>query len=614
MPVLRAYDGSQLGFAFGCTAFSFLTLGAMEVVTLRAVGAGRVPRRKALATAFVAHAFSQSVGVALLSGAAVRLRAYATDALDAVTVARVTTFVTGAISLGLILLASMALLGLTPIGDPGISYAPVGLLPAIVVVFLGWSFSARWRSAARERSWFSPPPLQTAAVLIALAAVDWLVTAFVLFVLLPPALPFSYLVFVSVYLVAQAIGMLSHVPGGAGVFEATILSVLAPAADSEIRAGLVASLIVYRLVYYLVPLGAAILVAVAIEARRSRASSGSTMPAGPAGPAPSDVPIAQVAESASRPCTPGPRAPRPRAPGPPAPGPPAMEWLIDNADAYDRMLQAIASARRSVWMTQLAFDADCVAYPRDVPRDSASPGAGTVLAEALAAAVARAPVDVRILLNATLLLDTTGPLRRFFASRLETLKPIPGTVRIRGLSRFPQLQHSKMVIVDGTEAFLLGSPFANGYWDDPRHAPVDARRPARELGGRPLHDVSVRLTGSPVAELQRIFAELWSVTASEPVHESIDSAAEEPAVCHLPAGAPWGIRTRARAHRVHLAGPCPLGRPRRRHADRRCVARGDRRRTRAHLHRASVPERAARGGGAGAGVEARARSGADRRY
>ena len=247
MPALRAYDGSQLGFAFGCTAFSFLTLGAMEVVTLRAVGAGRVPRRKALATAFVAHAFSQSAGVALLSGAAVRLRAYATDALDAVTVARVTTFVTAAISLGLILLASIALLGLTPIGDPGISYAPVGLLPAIVVVFLGWSFSARWRSAARERSWFSPPPLQTAAVLIALAAVDWLVTAFVLFVLLPPALPFSYLVFVSVYLVAQAIGMLSHVPGGAGVFEATILSVLAPAADSEVRAGLVASLIVYRL-------------------------------------------------------------------------------------------------------------------------------------------------------------------------------------------------------------------------------------------------------------------------------------------------------------------------------------------------------------------------------
>ena len=73
-----------------------------------------------------------------------------------------------------------------------------------------------------------------------------------------------------------------------------------------------------------------------------------------------------------------------------------------------------------------------------------------------------------------------------------------------------------MVIVDGKEAFLLGSPFANGYWDDSRHVPVDPRRPARELGGRPLHDVSMRVTGTAVAELQRIFEELWTVTASGP--------------------------------------------------------------------------------------------------
>ena len=54
-----------------------------------------------------------------------------------------------------------------------------------------------------------------------------------------------------------------------------------------------------------------------------------------------------------------------------------MEWLIDNAEAYDRMLQSIASARRSVWMTQLAFDADCVAYEHHGSRDSASWGTGS---------------------------------------------------------------------------------------------------------------------------------------------------------------------------------------------------------------------------------------------
>jgi phosphatidylserine/phosphatidylglycerophosphate/cardiolipin synthase-like enzyme len=44
---------------------------------------------------------------------------------------------------------------------------------------------------------------------------------------------------------------------------------------------------------------------------------------------------------------------------------------------------------------------------------------------------------------------------------------------------------------------------------------VDARRPRRELGGRPLHDVSVQLTGTPVAQLERIFTTLWNQAASD---------------------------------------------------------------------------------------------------
>lgn len=199
------------------------------------------------------------------------------------------------------------------------------------------------------------------------------------------------------------------------------------------------------------------------------------------------------------------------------------EWLIDNAEAYDRILRAIGSARRSLWVTQLAFDADCVAYKRDLPAQpdgAPSESAGTVLAEAVLAAVARAPVDVRILLNATLLLDTARPLGRFFAARLAGAPPA-GSIRVRGVSCFPQLLHAKMIIVDGREAFLLGSPFANGYWDDPHHHPVDARRPVRELGGRPLHDVSLRLMGSPVAELERVFAELWNHAAADSAEDGL---------------------------------------------------------------------------------------------
>jgi Phosphatidylserine/phosphatidylglycerophosphate/cardiolipin synthases and related enzymes len=186
-------------------------------------------------------------------------------------------------------------------------------------------------------------------------------------------------------------------------------------------------------------------------------------------------------------------------PEPAAPGAEAVEWLIDNANAYRALIDAIRTARATIWITQLALDADCVAY--DVPGAGA---AGVRIVDELLDA-ARRGVEVRVLLNASLLLDTAATLRAYLTAGAGHPR-----LRVRGVSRFPQLLHAKMVIVDETAAFLVGSPFANGYWDDSRHGPRDARRPMRELGGRPVHDVSTRLVGDPVRSLATIFAELWN--------------------------------------------------------------------------------------------------------
>ncbi|HUF28753.1 MAG TPA: phospholipase D-like domain-containing protein [Gemmatimonadaceae bacterium] len=188
-------------------------------------------------------------------------------------------------------------------------------------------------------------------------------------------------------------------------------------------------------------------------------------------------------------------------------GPPeSIEWLIDNAEAYARLLQALRGARRSVRIAQLALDADCVAFeqPDDVAGAPSPRAGGDVLAETLCAIGARGDLEVSVLLNATLLLDTAKSLRRFLAS--------VGAhgIQLRGVGHFPRLLHAKMIIIDGTDAFLIGSPFVNGYWDDRRHRPVDPRRPRRELAGRPLHDVSVRVTGPVVDGLDAMFCELWN--------------------------------------------------------------------------------------------------------
>jgi phosphatidylserine/phosphatidylglycerophosphate/cardiolipin synthase-like enzyme len=176
-----------------------------------------------------------------------------------------------------------------------------------------------------------------------------------------------------------------------------------------------------------------------------------------------------------------------------------VEWLVDNARTYDALVAAIGRAEHSVWITQLALDADCVAYA------TGARGGDVVLIQELLDAAARG-VDVRVLLNASLLLDTARPLSAF-------LKERNTGIRLRGVSKFPQLLHAKMLIADERHAFLVGSPFVNGYWDDSRHRPIDARRPVRELGGRPLHDVSFRVGGTAVAGLCACFADLWNEVA-----------------------------------------------------------------------------------------------------
>jgi phosphatidylserine/phosphatidylglycerophosphate/cardiolipin synthase-like enzyme/uncharacterized membrane protein YbhN (UPF0104 family) len=469
-PLLRSYRWPQLGLAIGLTAGSFLLLGAIEILALR-MSAGRgvpIGRRHALVTAFLSHAFSQSTGLSLLTGTALRLRAYGGLGMNTIAVTRVTAYVTVAILLGLLTLASCALVfDFVPrIGALHVPARPLGVLLALIVLScLAWTVLARN---------FSPG---AAAALIGLSALDWYCTATVLFVLLPSSSAFPSVTFISASVVAHTLGMLSLVPGGAGVFEATMFALLAENPGGSGGAALAAGLITYRLVYYVLPLGVAMVVALVTGAGYAR-------------------PATVAADS-----------PVPLPPAHRQPAGAAVDWLIDNAAAYTAVMDAIGSARRSVWLTQLAFDANCLAYT--------PAGRESLVVDALFGAAERGPVDVRILLNETFLLDTARPLRRFFAEQLGARATLPGTIEVRGVSSFPRLLHAKMVIVDGSEAFILGSPFVNGYWDDERHQPVDARRPLRELGGRPLHDLSIRITGAPVAELERLFTELWA--PAEPV-------------------------------------------------------------------------------------------------
>jgi phosphatidylglycerol lysyltransferase len=271
---LLSYGARHLALALACTVGSFLALGVIERLALRYAGLSRtVPRHVAVMTAFVTHAFSQSLGLALFTGAAVRLRAYSRYTLDAIAAARISAFVTLTVTLGLLATGAGALLASsTPLGiaHTSIPVRPAGLVLALsVIAYLAWSVFGRRETVGRGRWRIDRPSSLLASGQIAASVVDWLLTGTVLFAFVPASVGVGYAELLRAFLIGQTVGVASHIPGGAGVFEIVVLGLVATA-DAEGRAALVASLVMFRVVYYLLPLIAAAFVAVIAEIMASR--------------------------------------------------------------------------------------------------------------------------------------------------------------------------------------------------------------------------------------------------------------------------------------------------------------------------------------------------------
>ena len=95
-------------------------------------------------------------------------------------------------------------------------------------------------------------------------AFDIAASASVLYVLLPDT-AIGWPVFLAVYAIAVGLGVLSHVPAGLGVFETVIIASLGNAVNIDAVLG---SLVLYRLVYHVLPLLIAVLAVSAAELRR----------------------------------------------------------------------------------------------------------------------------------------------------------------------------------------------------------------------------------------------------------------------------------------------------------------------------------------------------------
>lgn len=261
----RALPWSALFVAFGFTLASYAALTGYDWLALRHIGR-RLPYLRVAVTSFIATAVGHNLGAAMLSGGAVRYRLYSAAGLSAAEVATVIGITGMTFGLGI-----SAVVGLIMVLEPAqasqVLHLPAGLLQMIgslllslLVAYGVWG--AVRRTPLRVCNWqLAVPRPATTLLQLLFALADIGCAAAVLFVLLPAEVSVSYPQLLSIYALAISAGILSHVPGGLGVFETVLLFSL-PAAPRDVLLGAV---LAYRAIYYLLPLCLAALLAVVQE-------------------------------------------------------------------------------------------------------------------------------------------------------------------------------------------------------------------------------------------------------------------------------------------------------------------------------------------------------------
>lgn len=269
---LRSIAPRVLATAVALTAVSYLLLGLYDVLALRYV-TRRLPYSRVALTSFVAYSIGHNLGLAAFTGGAIRYRIYSSAGLSAIEVATLQGFCSLTTGIGLAVLAGVSLVAaphrvamLLHLYQPVAIWVGAALL-ALIAAYALWSSAGR--QVLEFRGWsLRPPGLGLALRQILLGSVDLAFAAAVLWCLLPASVHISFAAFVGVFAVAIVAGIVSHLPGGIGVFESVILLALPRAEPSA----LIGSLLAYRAIYYLLPLVIAAVIFGAKELAAQRAT------------------------------------------------------------------------------------------------------------------------------------------------------------------------------------------------------------------------------------------------------------------------------------------------------------------------------------------------------
>ncbi len=247
--------GYRLLLALFLTACCYLMLTGYDILAVHSI-TQRPRYRSIILNSFICHAMSINVGCASLVSGSIRCHFFLRKGVNAHDVVRIVTFCLVTFWLGFFALGGTIFL-LAPPAIPSFIHLPFSTLQPFGLLFLaalGMYFFIMYvrREPITVRGWVIPVmPARITLLQIAVSVSEWLLGSAVLYVLFPHQGADMYVHLLGFYFLAQVSGLVSQVPGGLGVFESILLA-FAPADVEPSR--ILGSLLLYRLIFNLLPL------------------------------------------------------------------------------------------------------------------------------------------------------------------------------------------------------------------------------------------------------------------------------------------------------------------------------------------------------------------------
>ncbi len=235
-------------------AAGYLTLTFYDLFALRTIGRSDVPYRVAALAGFTSYSVGHNVGASVFSGGAVRYRIYSGWGLSVIEVTKI-CFVAGLT----FWLGNATVLGLGILKAPQAARAldqlPLWtnrLLAIIILALLAAYVAWVWvkpRVIGREGWQVTLPGGPLTLLQIAIGIVDLACCAAAMYMLVPDEPNLGFVTVAVIFVAATLLGFASHAPGGLGVFDAAMLVALWQFDKEDLLAGL----LLFRLLYYIVP-------------------------------------------------------------------------------------------------------------------------------------------------------------------------------------------------------------------------------------------------------------------------------------------------------------------------------------------------------------------------